>query len=116
MRENLLSPRFIKAEDEVGLMITGCIRADQMIETEDMMRTIAQDRTIKVIDSEKILEKIIGRILGKGIEVREIIVMIELGTGIGQETEILQGVMERTGALTAVDPGQDPEQIQIGTE
>ena len=30
-------PRFTKAEDEVGLMIAGCIRPDQMIETEDMM-------------------------------------------------------------------------------
>ena len=75
-----------------------------------------QDRIIEVIDSEEILEEIIGRILGKGIEVREIIVTIELGIGIGQETEILQGVMEGTGALTAVDPGQDPEQVQIGTE
>ena len=37
MRENLLSPRFTKAEDEVGLMIAGHIRLDQMIETEDMM-------------------------------------------------------------------------------
>ena len=47
---------------------------------------------------------------------REIIVTIELGIGIGQETETLQGVMEGTGALTAVDPDQDPEQVQIGTE
>ena len=76
-----------------------------------------QDRIIEVIGSEKILEEIIGRILGKGIEVREIIIiMIELGIGIGQETEILQGVMEGTEALTAVDPDQDPEQTQIGTE
>ena len=36
MRENLLSPRFTKVEDVVGLMITGHIRPDQMIETEDM--------------------------------------------------------------------------------
>ena len=43
---------------------------------------------------------------------REIIVMIELGIGIGQETEILWGVMEGTGALTAVDPDQDPEQYK----
>ena len=44
--------------------------------------------------------------------------MIELGIGIGigQETEILQAVMEGTEALTAVDPDQDPEQTQIGTE
>ena len=75
-----------------------------------------QDRTIKAIDLEKNLEEITGRILGKGIEVREIIIMIELGIGIGQETEILQGVMEGTEALTAVDPDQDPEQTQIGTE
>ena len=75
-----------------------------------------QDRIIEVIDSEKILEEIIGRILGKGIEVREIIIMIESGIGIGQETEIIQGVMEGTEALTAVDPDQDPEQTQIGTE
>ena len=75
-----------------------------------------QDRIIKVIDSEKILEEIIGRILGKGIEVREIIIMIELGIGIGQETGILQGVMEGIEALTAVDLDQDPEQTQIGTE
>ena len=42
--------------------------------------------------------------------------MIVLGTGIGQETEILQGVMEGTEALIAVDPDQDAKQIQIGTE
>ena len=41
--------------------------------------------------------------------------MIELGTEIGQETEILQGVMEGTEALIAVDPDQDPEQIRLGT-
>ena len=75
-----------------------------------------QDRIIEVIGSEKTLEEIIGRILGKGIEVKEIIIMIELGIGIGQETEILQGVMEGIEALTAVDPVQDPEQTQIGTE
>ena len=74
-----------------------------------------QDRIIKVIDTEKFLDEITGRIVGKGIEMREIIVMIDLGTGIGQETETLQGVMEGTEALIAVDPDQDPEQIQIGT-
>ena len=41
----------------------------------------------------------------------EIIAMIELGTEIGQETEILQGVMEGTEALIAADPDQDPEQV-----
>ena len=116
MRENLLNSRFTKAEDKIGLMIREHIRPDKMIEMEDMMQTVVQDRIIEVIDSEKILEEIIGRILGKGIEVREIIIMIELGIGIGQETGILQGVMEGIEALTAVDLDQDPEQTQIGTE
>ena len=75
-----------------------------------------QDTIIKVIDTEKILEEIIGRRVGKGIEAREIIVMKDLEIGIGQETETLQGVMEGIEALIAVDPGQDLEQIQIGTE
>ena len=69
-----------------------------------------------MIGSEKTLEEIIGKILGKGMEVREIIIMIELGIGIGQETEIVQRGMEGIEALTAVDPDQDPEQTQIGTE
>ena len=116
MRENLLNPRFTKAEDKIDLMIREHIRPDQMIGKEDMMQTVVQDRIIKVIDSEKILEEIIGRILGKGIEVREIIIIIELGIGIGQETGILQGVMEGIEALTAVDLDQDLEQTQIGTE
>ena len=75
-----------------------------------------QDRIIKVVDSEKILEEITSRIVGKGIEMREIIVIIDLGIEIGQDTEILQGVMEGIEALTPVDPDQDPERIQIGTE
>ena len=62
-----------------------------------------------MVDSEKILEEITGRIVGKGIEMRGIIVMIDLGIEIGQETEILQGVMEGIEALIAVDPGQDQE-------
>ena len=37
MRENLLSPRFTKVEDEVGLMIAGHIRPDKVRETEDMI-------------------------------------------------------------------------------
>ena len=57
----------------------------------------------------KILEEIIDMIVGKDIEMREIIAMIGLIIGIGQETEILQGVMVGTGALIAADPDQDPE-------
>ena len=75
-----------------------------------------QGRIIEVMDTEKILEEITGRIVGKDIEMKEIIAMIDLAIGIGQETEILQGVIIGTEALIAAGPDQDPEQVQIGTE
>ena len=68
-----------------------------------------QGRITEVMDTEKILEEIIDRIVGKDIEMREIIAMIDLVIGIGPETEILQGVMVGTRALIAADPDQDPE-------
>ena len=62
-----------------------------------------------VMDTEKILEENTGRIVEKGIEMKETIAMIDLVIEIGQETEILQGVMVGTEALIAADPAQDPE-------
>ena len=61
-----------------------------------------------VIDTEKILEENTGRIVEKGIEMKEIIAMTDLVIEIGQETEILQGIMAGIGALIAADPDQDP--------
>ena len=68
-----------------------------------------QGRIIEVMGIEKILEENTGWIVGKDIEMKEIIATIDLVIGIGQETEILQGVMVGTGVLIAADPDQDPE-------
>ena len=62
-----------------------------------------------VMDTEKILEENIGKIVEKGIEMKETIAMIDLAIVIGQETEILQEVMVGTEAPIAADPDQDPE-------
>ena len=61
------------------------------------------------MDTDKILEENTGRIVEKGIEMKETIAMIDLAIEIGQETKILQGVMAGTGAPIAADPDQDPE-------
>ena len=68
-----------------------------------------QGRITEVMGIEKILEENTGRIVGKGIEMKETIATTDLVIEIGQETEILQGVMVGTGALIAADPDQDPE-------
>ena len=62
-----------------------------------------------VTDTEKILEENTGKIVEKGIEMKETIAMIDLAIEIGKETEILQGVMVGTAAPIAADPDQDPE-------
>ena len=68
-----------------------------------------QGRIIEVTGIEKILEENTGRIVGKDIDMKEIIATIDLVIEIVQETEILQGVMVGTGVLIAADPDQDPE-------
>ena len=61
------------------------------------------------MDTEKILEENTGKIVEKGIEMKETIAMIDIAIEIGQETEILQGVMAETEDLIAADPDQGPE-------
>ena len=57
----------------------------------------------------------IDKIVGKGIEVREIVVVIEVEIGIDQEREPLQEIIEGIEALTVIGLDQGPEQVQIGT-
>ena len=71
-------------------MITGHIRPDQTIGTEDMVQKIVQGRITMVMVTEKILEENTGRIVVKDIEMKEIIAMIDLVIEIGQEIDILQ--------------------------
>ena len=114
MKRDPLNPRYTRAEDKVGLMIREHIRPDLMIGTEAMIQVIMQYRIIEVIDSEKISGETIDKIVGKGIEMREIAVVVEVEIGIGQEREPLQEIIEGTEALTVIDLGQGPEQVQIG--
>ena len=85
-----------------------------MIGTEAMIQVIMQDRIIEVIDSEKISGETIDKIVGKGIEMREIAVAVEVEIGIGQEREPLQESIEGIEALTVIDLDQGPELVQIG--
>ena len=114
MKGDPLKPRYTKAEEKVGLMIREHIRPDQTIGTEAMIWVITQDRIIKVVDSEKISGETIDKTVRKGIEMREIAVAVEVEIGIGQEREPLQEIIEGIEALTAIDLGQGPEQVQIG--
>ena len=54
---------------------------DQMTETGAMAQTVMPDRIIEVIDLGEILEEIVDRILGKGTEMKGmVIITIGIGT------------------------------------
>ena len=94
-------------------MIREHIRLDQTIGTEAMIWVIMQDRIIKVIDSEKISGETIDKIVGKGIEMRDIAVAVEVEIEIGQERDPLQEIIEGIEALRTIDLDQGTELVQI---
>ena len=87
-----------------------------MIETDIMIQTIMQDKTIEVIDSEEISEETIDKTVEKGTEAKEIAMVIAVEIGIGQEREALQEIIEGTEVLIVIDLDQGPEQVQTGIE
>ena len=79
MREGPLSHIYIKVGDRIGLMVKKDISLDQMTETEAMVQTAIQDRIIKVVDLGEISEEIVGRIVEKVTEMKDMATTIEIG-------------------------------------
>ena len=75
-------------------MVKEDIRPGQMIETGVIVQTVKQDKIIKVIDLEEVLEGIADRIVEKVTEMKGI-VTIAIGIGIGQGKEPFAGNYER---------------------
>ena len=86
MREGPLSHKYIRVGDRIGLMVKEDISLDQMIETGVMVQTAIQDKIIRVIDSEEILEEIVGRVVEKVTEMKGMATpTIGIGTDQGKE-------------------------------
>ena len=61
-------------------MVKDDIRPSQMIETGVMVQIAIQDRIIRVIDSEEILEEIADRVVGKFTKMKDMVTTtIEIG-------------------------------------
>ena len=81
MREGLLSHKYIKVGDRIGLMVKKDISPDLMTETGAMAQAAIPDRIIKVTDLGKILEGILDGIVEKGMEMKGMVtITIEIGT------------------------------------
>ena len=86
MREGPLGHEYTRVGDRVGLMVKEGIRPGQMTETGVMVQTVIQDKIIRVIDSDEILEEIVGRVIEKVTEMKGMVTTtIEIGTDPGKE-------------------------------
>ena len=80
MRGDPSSLKYIRVGDRIGLMVKEDISPDQMTETGAMVQTAIQDRIIRVIDLEGILEEIVGKVVEKATEMKGMVTTtIEIG-------------------------------------
>ena len=109
MKGDPSSHRYIKVGDRIGLMVKEDIRPGQMIEPGVIVQRAIQDKILRVIDSEEILEEIADRVVEK-----EGMVTITIEIGIDQGREPLQETIEGIDVLAIIGLDQGPELIQIG--
>ena len=124
-----LNHKSIRVEVEVrtGTTIREIIRidtdliTDQIAETEDNIDKteagLGMNKILGEVILEEMLEIMADRIVEENIEIAiEMTVLIEVGTGLerGCFPEIM-AIIELE-VQTTVDPGQDPELVQIGIE
>ena len=78
-----------------------------------IIQTIIQDKIVKVIDLEGILEEIANRIVEKVTEMKGM-ETITIEIGIDQGREPFQEIIEGTEALAMIGLDQGPELVQTG--
>ena len=94
-------------------MVKEDISLGQMIETGAMVQIAIQDNIIRVVYLEEISEEIVGRVVGKATEMKDMVTaMTEIGTDWGREH--LQETIEGIEVLAMIGLDQGPELIQIG--
>ena len=116
MKESPLNHQYTHVEDKVDLMVKKGTKPGQIMETEDIVQIIVQGKTIEATDLEEISEGMVDKIIEKITGMKDMVITIETGIGLGKE--LLQGVMVmeevEAPAMTGIDQG--PELLQIGIE
>ena len=90
MKEGPSNHKYTKVEGRIDLMAREVIKTGQIVEIGDNIQIIDQDRITEVAILEEILEGMVDRIVEEAIEMKDIMITTELGTG--QEKEHLQEI------------------------
>ena len=113
MRKDPLNHKYTRIEDRVDPMVKGIIRIEvigHIVETEDNMEIIGQDRIIEIMIFKEIPEDMEDRIV-ENIEMIGIMIIKEVG--IGQKKGHLQEIIViiEIEVPVTVDQGQDLELV-----
>ena len=110
-----LSPKYIRVEVRIGLIIREVIKTGQIVGAGDNIQMVDPDRTIETVILEETLEGVEDEIVEEDIEMIDIMIIIEAGIDQerGHSQEII--VVAEIEAQVTVDEDQDLELVQIET-
>ena len=113
MRKCPLNPKYIRVEVRIGLITGKAFRTGPIVGIGDSTQVVGLDKTIETVISKETLEDVEDKIIEEDIEMVEIMIIIEAGTG--QEKGHLQKIIVVTEieAQVIVDLGLVPELLQI---
>ena len=113
MRKGLLNPKYIRVEVRICIITGKAFRTGQIVGIGGSTQAVGLDKTIETVISKETLEDMEDKIIEEDIEMTDIMIIIEAGTG--QEKEHLQEIIVVTEieAQVIVDLGLVPELVQI---
>ena len=113
MNKGPLNPKYIRVEVRIGLITEKAFRTGQIIGIGDSTQVEGLDKIIETVIFKETLEDMEDKIIEEDIEMIDIMIIIEAGTG--QEKGHLQEVIVvvETEVQVTVDLGQAPEVVQI---
>ena len=105
MKRDPLNQKYIRVEVRIGLITGKTFRIGQIIGIGDGTQVVGLDKIIETVIFEEPLEDMEDRIIEEVIEMIDIMIIIEAGTG--QEKEHLQEtiVVVEIEVQVTVDPG-----------
>ena len=114
MRKGPLSPKYIRVEVRIDLLIREVIRTGQIIGTGDSIQIVGPDRTIEFTILEETLQGMADKIIEEVIEMIDVLITIE--AGIDQEKGHIQEItiVAEIEVQVTVDQDQHLELVQIG--
>ena len=81
MRKGPLNPKYIRVEVRIGLITKKAFRTGQIVGIGDSTQVVGLNKTIETVIFEETVEDLEDKIIEEDIEMIDIMIIIEAGTG-----------------------------------